>query len=502
AANIKTGITIAGVAGSVVEESHSNCSTDGTTGCVTVAGYKSADMTKAIAANIKTGITIAGVAGSVVEESHSNCSTDGTTGCVTVAGYKSADMTKAVATNIKTGITIAGVAGTVVEESHSNCSADGITGCVTVAGYKSADMTKAVAGNIKSGITIAGTAGSIADCSADGTTGCITVAAYKSADMTKAVAGNIKSGITIAGAAGSAVVIADASGTPDLTALTFTAKIKDGSNSFEYWDSTGTRHTGTGDTDLNSVGNVKNGVDIFGTTGTWGADCTGDGQTACMTTAIFKSANTGAYTTWDIRKGKTVGGVVGDLVFYRSMKGTFNRTGGTGGTSGVDPFDSIDDANDEGSFPTSAPAGWDQATGGNWIMDPTNDDGLPSGTAGNGSCEGTEACVFIDRTTNQMWAKALSSLRNWEEAIGDCDALNYGNYTDWRLPTQKELLQAYIDGIYAMKGSTKLGVTYDYEYWTASTSSGNTDEAFQIRLHDTSQDDASKDDDYRVICIR
>ena len=53
--NILSSMLFAGISGSVTEESHSNCASDGAIGCITVAGYKSADMAIAIAGNIKTG---------------------------------------------------------------------------------------------------------------------------------------------------------------------------------------------------------------------------------------------------------------------------------------------------------------------------------------------------------------------------------------------------------------------------------------------------------------
>jgi len=38
-----------------------------------------------------------------------------------------------------------------------------------------------------------------------------------------------------------------------------------------------------------------------------------------------------------------------------------------------------------------------------------------------------------------MWQKATFSNRTWELALADCEGLNLGGYTDWRLPTVKEL---------------------------------------------------------------
>ena len=56
--------TLFGNPGTAILESHSSCAADGVTGCVTTASYKSANMTSAATTNIKSGVTIAGVAGS------------------------------------------------------------------------------------------------------------------------------------------------------------------------------------------------------------------------------------------------------------------------------------------------------------------------------------------------------------------------------------------------------------------------------------------------------
>ena len=73
----------------------------------------------------------------------------------------------------------------------------------------------------------------------------------------------------------------------DQTDLTnFITQVKtDGT--FEYWDSQGVRRTGSGDNDITNA-NVASGIDfenlsITGSAAT-GSDCTGDGQTGCLTT--------------------------------------------------------------------------------------------------------------------------------------------------------------------------------------------------------------------------
>lgn len=70
-------------------------------------------------------------------------------------------------------------------------------------------------------------------------------------------------------------------------------------------------------------------------------------------------------------------------------------------------------------------------------------------------------------------------------AINYCATLDFAGRTDWYLPSQKELMQAYIDGIYNQAGideaSAAAFVTDNY-YWSSSEVSGNSDSAWDVYL--------------------
>jgi len=64
-----------------------------------------------------------------------------------------------------------------------------------------------------------------------------------------------------------------------------------------------------------------------------------------------------------------------------------------------------------------------------------------------------------------------------EDAINYCATLDFGGRTDWYLPSQKELMQAYIDGMYNQAGATLTdaatftwgtGATAGYSFWSSS----------------------------------
>jgi hypothetical protein len=70
-------------------------------------------------------------------------------------------------------------------------------------------------------------------------------------------------------------------------------------------------------------------------------------------------------------------------------------------------------------------------------------------------------------------------------AINYCATLDFAGRTDWYLPSQKELMQAYIDGIYNQAGideaSAAAFVTDNY-YWSSSEVSGNSSFAWYLYL--------------------
>lgn len=72
-------------------------------------------------------------------------------------------------------------------------------------------------------------------------------------------------------------------------------------------------------------------------------------------------------------------------------------------------------------------------------------------------------------------------------AINYCATLDFAGRTDWYLPSQKELMQAYIDGIYNQAGideaSAAAFVTDNY-YWSSSEVSTNSAYAWLVGLDD------------------
>lgn len=120
----------------------------------------SLDLSDLTPANIKSGVTIAGVVGTASLGAGNLCASDGESSCVVDGtNFKAVAAANIQASDIRAGVTIAGVTGSGAVEAHVNCNGNGAVGCVTTSVYKSADLTNLVAGNIKNGVMIAGTAG-------------------------------------------------------------------------------------------------------------------------------------------------------------------------------------------------------------------------------------------------------------------------------------------------------------------------------------------------------
>lgn len=431
-----------------------------------------------------------------------------------------------VAGNIKNAIDIFGVTGTMNAETHSNCTGNAQQGCVTTATYQSADLTNLTAGNIKNGVTIAGTAGNYPSATSpltgntattdlpslastvaagsyewftsDGTrlTGSVTDAfvitpTAASQNFTASVyrmftvvgdadlvAGNIKSGVSIFGVAGgypsATYPLSGADTTADLDLATFDAKVKS-STAFEWFTPNGVRQTYNGDADI-AASNILSGVSIFGTTGSVvvPSNCAADGVTGCVTTSQYKSVDTNAYTAWDVRKGKTMGGVAGSLKFCTngSTLTVFNNNNSPA-TSALDLWDSIDDFNNGNTgIPTQnglSSVGGELCSSANW-QDLTAD----------GACSSsTDFCMYKDLISNLTWTETIGSA-NWYNGIINCNNSTSGGYSDWRMPTEKELMQAAVDGIRSVESSSFGDI--DVNLWSATTKSDFANDAWIVNM--------------------
>ncbi len=188
--------------------------------------------------------------------------------------------------------------------------------------------------------------------------------------------------------------------------------------------------------------------------------------------------------------GSTTAGTWGDWGnmwnrVYSAAQGQFNDAKAKGmksgsGTGGLSAFTQVlggvDDYNNGGGTPSNS------YTSGTWT----------TCNAGNSYCgTGRSVAEKQDPNTGLVWSPRLSGLTNWYKA-NNCSNSD-GNpcvkrmsaqtgcegYDDlnWRLPSQKELMQSYIDG-----SNSNLSNPSN-NYWSSNTSSTGTTYAWYIDLN-------------------
>jgi hypothetical protein len=525
-------------------QSVKSCAVDGDSNCLVDGNtYKAAKLTNFDAAKILAGATVAGVVGTALQNpagSFPNCSSDGATGCVAVAAYPAA-LAEGAASKILFGQRLAGVPGNVklpaASDVKSGTTRYGAEGTQFLPSYLP-DFPDVA--NVKTTDTVNGATGTLANCASDGAIGCVTVAGFKSADMSVAIAGNIKSGITIAGQLGDYPSVMyklprAAGATADLADLdnaTFDIKVKS-ATPFEYWTSAGSYQTGAGDADITQA-NIKDTVSIFGTVGNY----TGSGGAAP--------------NAWDVRVGVTVNGVTGKLKvncrnrvnsarFNYDKPLTFDIEIGQSqsvvvppGTA-IDIWDTIDDYNAGSTgLPPSIVTAWDSNTGSNTdcggidtpVSSSDDDNVWKDVTTTNGTTASTCAatsrnCTMQDKITGLWWSSQQQPNVAWDTAWSICFTIlndntpkvgnsvaGYNGQTGWRLPTQKELLDAYNHGIRSAASNnwiievTEENLQINNFFWSGSSAYVSTNRAWYVSLANGYSDFNFKNFTGQVVCVR
>jgi hypothetical protein len=92
-----------------------------------------------------------------------------------------------------------------------------------------------------------------------------------------------------------------------------------------------------------------------------------------------------------------------------------------------------------------------------------------------------------------------------EDAINYCATLNFGGYSDWYLPSQKELMQAYIDGMFNKAGTTQANAaafTTTSDFWSSTEESSDATRAWYEGLRRGTTYSTTKSTGYAVRCVR
>ena len=278
-------------------------------------------------------------------------------------------------------------------------------------------------------------------------------------DPTKVLAGT-----TYLGIAGTITDIGQQTITPTITNTTITAGYHDGTGYCE------------GDADL-VAGNIKNAVNIFGVAGTYSG-----GQ---IDWSLQKNVR---YDDW-----KDSGGVTGE---YTGEETTWIQTdaGGDAAKSVTDNFVTISLNSNEVWQDTETDLYWSDRTAD--LIDNEFDVSACNFTAA-GDANDDPACDNYDPGAGYSEDNDVSA-NEFCLNLGldaDNDAVLE---TDWRLPSQKELQQAYING----SANNLPSVVGGFYFWSATENSGNAGEAWYVSLAYGYAYTNGKDNIYHVCCVR
>jgi hypothetical protein len=525
ATRICRGTTLLGVAGTAICDAPPApraCSTDGETGCLSSATFPAANTTD-LASKVLTGQSVAGVAGNV---------------------------TLPPAAAVRTGNAF-GVSN-AISGALADCALDGATGCVATVGFPAANLTSLSPGNIRKAATIGGVTGD-----------------YPSSTYPlPGASGTDLPSLSSSVAAGS-YQFWQQDGTRVAGSISDAGTITVGTSIQTFNTSLYRQFMVPGDADLvaANIASGVNILGVAGSAPARPADCASDGDTDCVvpSSGTIKAADTANFNGWDIRKkrSQTTGAV---LTFAgipsqgkshcrnRVNTALFDNTTSPAAV-GLDIVDTIDDHNNNltglpGEIPTwtvinSTSYGADYACGGIYATGDTatgntgadaslahDPDGnwqdltpgiVPGGANSTNTANGCNAadkhCVFRELISGLMvtevsaatyvWANAISYCHNLGEAGGavttPIPVIGGATYSDWRLPTQKELMQLYNAGIRGLNQTSNLTAVFgdvDPVFWSSSSVSGNASSARSVHLSGGESDFATKSLVNRVICVR
>jgi len=328
-------------------------------------------------------------------------------------------------------------------------------------------------------------------CKADGETNCTTSSSFPAAASTNLVPANIKKGITIGGVAGTKRDIKQCRNAADLT--TFDASAA--TNLFLLFPTVAV--------------NIATDVITLATHGL----TTGDEVRVTSSTTVPAPLVSGTsyyaivVTSTTIRLADTYAFALANTFINISTTGAGMHTIRSAPNGTADLWDTIDDYNNNlASSPSNSP--WDSAyvCGSDNFVNVSNTAShlTPSNTTPAGATAAFSQ-IWEDTLTGLYFTNILydgSGAVTWAGSMAMCKGLNSGDGTAlWRLATQKELMQLYIDGISRL---TVAGGTWSSQYmWSSSAVSYWTDFAWVTLLGNSDQGTEGRGETGNgVVCVR
>jgi Protein of unknown function (DUF1566) len=509
-----------------------------------------------VAGKILSGNTIFGVAGNVTLPAVGtvfNGTTYGVGGNGSTGTY-TPDFPSVA--NVRSNDTVNGATGTLLD-----CSVDGTIGCVATASFKAVDNTKIIAANFKNGVTIAGVTGNYPSAISPLATNTV------ASDLTSFNASTSTGSYEFFDSEGtrfSAEVFDSGTISPSASTQNF-----NGVGLYKPFSV-----NGDADLVATNILTGVNIFGVNGSLNYSNCTTDGQTNCLVATTGSIVAADTSNFTGWDIRKKRNSSGTVLTFAgLTTQQKGCRNQARmpvynniTSPATGGLDVFDTIDDENNNGgSLPGGIPP-WIQIIGGTTVS-VTNDykcggiyatgnvntgitgadsmlshdpDGnwqdltpgiLPGGANSTNTANGCNAndkhCVFKELMSGIMVTEVAGINYSWQNAIEYCDTLGKSthlqlplrqpipiiggaSYSDWRLPTQKELFQLSYSGIKGLNEKNGIASTFGSvrsdtptnRFWSSTSASNPTADAWNIGLDKGDSVSNAKGDLRKVVCVR
>ena len=564
ASNIKSGVSVAGVDGNVTE-SPGTCSINGQQSCVASGSYfagtacdadgsncflrsysvpgfqtkKAVDVSTIDSTKMLDTLTVSGITGNVASRGSWNL-----TMAFPGEGFFTGVSNSPTAATIAKDTTITGVAGTATL-TPANCSANGQQSCVAAGTFfagaacaadgsncflpsysvpglqtkKAVDVSTIDPWDLRAGISAAGVSGQLkTNCRNGGSTLSFGMGAIKSATVAN---GADTLTVTSHGYETGTVVWIDYTTQPTgLSRLTNYYVIRDDNDSFKLATSAANAFT------LTAINITADGLGVI----VWQAGATAKPATAVDPTNYTISVTGHGYSSTQVVQVsyKTWPGgpststnyyvIVVDKDTIKLATSPSNAKYGVAihittigsdvyvyslGTGTLSVSDTIEDFNSFGEILTSHP--WSSSNNFcDGVEAIAGDSNVWKDTSGGGCTNNSSNCRMKDKISGLEWTKMQSVSLNWGKAMDLCNGLTVDSVPGWRLPTQKELMDAYNHGIRSAGSTNWISKsTFDANYfWSASTVSANFGGAWSVHLAYGRSNDFSKSGTYQVVCVR
>lgn len=366
--------------------------------------------------------------------------------CIVKSPYKAVAKSSLDPMKIREGQKILGVDGKMNANNHNSpCTASLQKDCQILEPYTALDKKLLVGSNIKDGATILGVQGTYKDpdpqppCSEAVVDGCFLSGRYTAVGRDLLKPANVKAGVTIAlvkGAFPSKAFPLDTfqPGNDNLSATEFYSALTN-TESYNYFTRTGQQYQLTAVPNLKAE-NIKDGLTVLGVLGTAKPLEEPDYQKVRFKTGLYGG------------KGK--------------MK-LDCRSAFPAGHDMSNPHGSIDDTGDT------------KATTYKWGVETQCTEALWEDVSKNTSgqkepCSSAKTdCVFRNVVTGLLWYKdATKNTASLSQAKAQCGGIPVTDGKKWRVPTHRELLQAYVHRIRYLPASAQF-LDPQGSYWSSST---------------------------------